>query len=80
MNFSFLYKSDSKELLIMTSIVVEVVKLFLYLFIFEYVLLCFPGGEGDRTNHRGPDHEKGHATSFHQVRPIVLHCYKIMQW
>lgn len=32
-------------------------------------ILCFffPGGKGDRANHRGSDHEKGHATGFYQV-------------
>lgn len=41
------------------------------LFTPDYIILncvlVFPGGKGDCTNHRGPDHEKGHATSFYQV-------------
>lgn len=56
--------------------------LFLIFFFFSYMLPCFPGGEGHCTNHGGPDHEKGHATSFYQVRPNALHCRynNVMQW
>lgn len=37
-------------------------------------IVCFPGWEGHCTNHRGPDHEKGHATSFYQVSAEGSRC------
>ena len=41
--------------------------LFTHLIDFHFKMCVFVGGEGDSTNHGGPDHEKGHATSFYQV-------------
>lgn len=35
--------------------------------VYKIRYLCFPGGEGDCTNYRRPDHEKGYAPGFYQV-------------
>lgn len=41
--------------------------------------LYFPGGKGDCPNYRRPDHEKGHATSFYQVRTRgALECLTVI--